>query len=505
MTRHVKKFPKGDIRNLAYEKVRRELATRTFTNFIKYYNRDNKEFVFGKHIAYICEILDKFLRGEIKKLALFLPPQHGKSQTVTETFVAFYIMYHKSKRAMIASYGDKTADKFGKANLEKIIQCGEMFGVALDKRSKSKKVWNLEGERGGFISTTIRGGATSFAADLLVIDDPVKGPSDLTRLKRDEVDDMYRRVFKTRLSGDGQEIMILTRWHTDDLAGRVIDDTWTVIDIPCLATEDDDVLGRKVGEPLFPEIGKDSDWAEATKRDVGEKVWSSMYQQNPRVEDGVMIKRDHIRYFDKSKFDMDRVDEFTMSWDLILKGGEKSDFAVGQLWARVDQDHFLMDMVRGQWTYNETLVMFDKFLDKHSDKRSRILIEDKMNGTNLLNDRKDNRNLVAVGATISKEQRVDNASIEFEAGCVYFPDNEKFTQIVVEEAVGFGSEKYDDAIDACAQYINDYRARRSMRKGYQKGGVAVSAGTGARKDLSVRNSNNALKSVGSKRGVFARR
>jgi predicted phage terminase large subunit-like protein len=446
------------------EEARKRLARNNYLDYYKYINRYNKKFRVGKHIEYVCNILDKFYEGEIKKLALFMPPQHGKSQMVTEAFASYYVMKKKDKKVMIASYGDKTANKFGKENLDKVHLYGkDLFDVELDKSNRSKTDWSLSNERGSLLSTTIRGGATSFSADLLIIDDPVKGPSDLTKLKRDEVHDMYQRVFKTRLSADGQEIMILTRWHEDDLAGRVVSEEngWTIINIPCIAEDEDDVLDRLVGELLFPEIGKDKEWAELERIDVGERAWNSMYQQRPTFADGNVIERHWIKYYTRLP---DVIDEYTMTWDLILKGTETSDYVVGQVWARSGADHYLTDMVRGQFIYAVTLSVFDSFVEKHPEV-NRILIENKMNGTNLIVARKSLvSGIIEINPTLNKDVRVAEVSPIFESGNVYLPTGASFTEILVDEALSYPSGKYDDAIDACAQYLKDYKERITNRR-----------------------------------------
>lgn len=453
------------MRKALQEKILEKMAAKSFTSYYKYINRNNKRFVFGEYVKFLCEVMERFDRGEIRKLAIFMPPQHGKSSLITESYVSYYVMKNKDRRAMIASYGDDTARKFGEANMDKVSAYGHLFGVELSKTTRSKTNFKLEGLEGGMLSTTIRGSATGFPANLLVVDDPTKGPSDLTAVRRDEVDDNYKRVFKTRLSSDGQEIMIMTRWHTDDLGGRVLDDTWTVVELPCVSLgEDVDLMGRPAGASLFPEVGKDEAWAETTRHEVGEKAWQSMYQQNPIVDGGITIKRDWVKYYGRDDFDITDADAFYQSWDLILKGGEKSDYVVGQTWAIHNKNFYLVDQVRGQWTYSETLDRFDEFQERWGDVCQAILIEDKMNGTNLLNDRRDNKLLKGIVPRGSKKERIERSAIEWEMGNVYLPDWEKFTTVLVDEAVGFGSVKYDDAVDSSAQLINFIRAERLEKK-----------------------------------------
>lgn len=471
--------------------VQKRLARDNFLDYLKYINRHNKSFVVGKHIKYACEILDQFDRGEIKKLAVYWPPQHGKSKTFTETYASYTMMKHKNKKVMIASYGKVTANKFGKANLDKIEEYGEsLFGVKLDKSNRSKTNMSLEGYEGNLLSTTIRGGATGFGADLLIIDDPIKGPGDNTDLGREEVHSMYQSVFKTRLSADGQEMIILTRWHEDDLAGRVVSESngWTVLLIPCIAGVDD-LLGREPGEFLFPEIGKDMDWYLETLRDVGSRYWESMYQQNPTPLEGNIIKEHYIKYYTKLP---EKVDEYLFSFDLASKSESHHDYSVGNYWARCGADHYLVDQIRGQWELPQLLVEFDKFINMYNDY-SKILIEDKSAGIQLIQMRKSLvRGIIPIKAdrsTGGKIIRLEGAAVLFESGNVYFPKgdalfgrliNSSDVGHIVYELISFPTAPTKDVVDTVSQILNYYinhigskrKSRRAASVGARKlGGI----------------------------------
>lgn len=498
-------YAKDDIRlkKALQEKVRQRIATMSFFEYFKYINRDKKKFKVGKHIKFICDKLDKVMEGEITRLAVYMPPQHGKSETITKAFPSYYLMKTMNP-VIVLSYSDKLSARFGASNLGLVKEYGHLFGVKIDHRRSGKHLFGLEGsEESVVLSNSIRSDVTGFSAGLIIVDDPVKGPSDLSKVKRNEIYDLFDANVMSRESADCAIILVMTRWHKDDLAGRVVDEDWDVVSLPILA-EENDVLGRQVGEALFPEIRKTTEWVLRKRSKTSPKRWSSLYMQKPSVEGGEVITYDDIMYFNE-KMDIKEFGSVYMTWDPTLKGGPDSDYCVGQVWGVKDDKYYLIKQVRGQWDYKTTLKMYDKLVEEYRRYLTKVLIENKAAGVVLLTDRGHESFVVPVNPRGSKEERVDNASILFKDRSVYLPSFETFTDDLVLEAVGFGSEKYDDCIDACAQFLNYMRENRNKRKGYSKGGVAVSSGAGVRKDLSVRNSNNALKNVGSKKGVFARR
>ena len=143
---------------------------------------------------------------------------------------------------------------------------------------------------------------------------------------------MWLNSLKTRLSAQGRVILIQTRWHEWDLAGRLLTeepDAWTEINIPCEA-EQEDILGRDEGDALFPEIGKDKAWLEAFKqsyqRSEGSRAWNALFQGRPTAIEGNMFKNEWFRYYSELP---EQMDEYLQSWDCTFKDTQTSDYVVG--------------------------------------------------------------------------------------------------------------------------------------------------------------------------------
>ncbi|NCU27749.1 hypothetical protein EOM86_13710, partial [Candidatus Nomurabacteria bacterium] len=255
----------------------------------------------AKHTDFICEQLLRVERGEITRLILTMPPRHSKSMTVSETFPSHFIGRDPSRRVITVCYGDALARKFGRANRRKIEEFGrELFGVTVSPENASMNNWGIQEHAGGMISAGIGGPITGEGADLLIIDDPIKNREEAESVTyREKVWDEWQNTLLTRLHPGGAIIIIMTRWHQDDLVGRLLasePDLWTVVSLPAEA-EENDPLGRQVGEPLWPEHGYNQKWMDATKEAVGTRAWVSLFQQKPSPQEGAILKRHWWKYW----------------------------------------------------------------------------------------------------------------------------------------------------------------------------------------------------------------
>lgn len=308
----------------------------------------------AKHLRIVCETLEKVERGEIDRLMIFMPPRHSKSQTVTETLPSWFIGKDPCRRVIEVSYANQFAQKFGNANRRKLLEFGQkIFGISLDPSNKSKTNWSIAGQPGGMISVGLGGAITGEGADLLIIDDLIKSREDAdSETKREKVWDEWTATLLTRLHPGGRIIVVMTRWHEDDLAGRILKqaeedgEQWEIINLPCEA-EEDDPLEREVGEPLWPErFGKA--WMTKKRKAVGERDWASLYQQQPRPKNA-------IRMFSREWFeivgDYPRSSKEVRYWDLAAteaKKGKDPDYTAGARVAEKDGVYYIVDIRHGQ-------------------------------------------------------------------------------------------------------------------------------------------------------------
>ena len=239
---------------------------------------------FHRHIA---KILEAAVANGHGRIIIQAPPQHGKSRLVSQDFPAWFMGKHPGAPVIAASYGTDLAERNGQEVRERIGSSihGEIFGKeAMLRADTTAKSHFMTTAGGRYIGATVRGGATGFGARLFVIDDPFKSRAEAdSPVVRQQVKDWYQSVVYTRLEDPSILVLMHTRWHVDDLAGWLIkshpSENWQVVILPALA-EENDALGREVGEALLPKR-RSAEWLEAAHKAAGERDWLSLYQQRP--------------------------------------------------------------------------------------------------------------------------------------------------------------------------------------------------------------------------------
>lgn len=232
---------------------------------------------------------------------LFVPPRYGKSELGSILFPAWYLGKHPEKEIITSSYSADLAQDFGykTRNLVATQEYQELFKTKLRDDSKSKAKW-LTQEGGGYTAVGVGGAITGRGADILIIDDPIKNREEAeSQLIRDKIWNWYTSTAYTRLEKDAAVILILTRWHKDDLAGRLLKaqeeggDKWEVVKFPAIATKDE--LFRKQGDPLW-EDKYNLDALKQIKNTVGVYDWSALYQQEPVSSESQEFKQEFFKY-----------------------------------------------------------------------------------------------------------------------------------------------------------------------------------------------------------------
>lgn len=437
-----------------------ELAKDYFREYLEVVHHGNyKHF---KHTELISEYLQRIADGEQLDILIEMPPRHGKSMTVTETFPSFYLGKNPTKRVIATAYSDSLARKFGRMNRNKFNEFGgELFNQELSKDKNASNNWEINGTRGGMISTGIGGSITGEGADLMIIDDPIKNNEEAqSPTIRNKIWDEWETTLSTRLHEGASVIAIQTRWHEDDFIGRLLEQSprnWIRLRLPAIAEDEDDLIGRGIGEPLAPELGFHEEWASEKKIEVGSKVWASLYQQRPSPESGDIFKREWMQYY---KVLPSKLDKIVLSWDMTFKDKSTSDFVVGQAWGFKGADRYLIDQVRDRMSFTQTLKAFKAFKNKHPEA-TEILVEDKANGTAIIDTlKREISGIIPVDPKGTKIARAEAVSPQFEAGNVYLPENKHFTGDVVEELVKFPNDKHDDIVDAASQALSRCNTKR---------------------------------------------
>ena len=246
------------------ELARRELARRYFAEYLCYVQGPDwkrtrlSEFLAGR----VQDFLEQKSGHAYDILVIETPPQHGKSCTITESLPAWYLGCHPERRVILASYDSDFAERFCRRNREKIRDYGpRLFGVGAGGVDRAQEL-ELSNARGRLISRGIMAGITGNPAELIVIDDPVKNRKEAdSSVYRERLWEEWQHSLKSRLAAGGKVILIMTPWHEDDLAARVLrtEDDAELLRLP-LEAEEDDPMGRRPGEPLCPELSKDESW-----------------------------------------------------------------------------------------------------------------------------------------------------------------------------------------------------------------------------------------------------
>ena len=296
------------------------------------------------------ELTDSIRQGD-GRLILSVPPRHGKSELASKYFPAWFVGAFPHRRVILSSYEADFASSWGRKARTLLDEQGHRFGVKVARDSSAANRWDVEGHGGGMTTAGVGGPITGKGADLLIIDDPVKNYEEAhSQTFRDRAWDWFTSTAYTRLEPGATCVVIMTRWHEDDLVGRIKTrlghENWRDVLFPALCEVDGDSLGRRRGDPLWPERF-DAARLAAIKATLGGYQFSSLYQQRPTPEEGGMFKREWLsRFVDAVPNGCKRC----RGWDKAATENA-GDHSAGVLLAVDDDGIFYVEHVeRGQWS-----------------------------------------------------------------------------------------------------------------------------------------------------------
>lgn len=272
------------------EEVRKQLEANTFQSWLPVVSPSLTWD--WKHQLYLYAQLDRVTSGEVNRLQIAMPPRHTKSETVTVRYAAWRLEQNPSLRIVIAAYTQRLANKFSR-KIRRILRGRIEFSTECN----AVEEWETAAG-GGIRAVGVGGGITGFGADLIIIDDPVKSRKQAnSETYRENTWEWFCDDIYTRLEPGGQIILIQTRWHSDDLAGRLqkemLDEDgehWEIVSLPALA-EENDPLGRAIGEALCPDRYDEEALAKRRKK-LGEYSFAALFQQRPVPRNGGLFKYD---------------------------------------------------------------------------------------------------------------------------------------------------------------------------------------------------------------------
>lgn len=302
----------------------------------------------ANHLAKLDEAITDTIAGKdgCRRLIINMPPRHGKSELTSGHLPAWYAGIYPQRSVMMTSYAASIANIFGRRNMALMDNWGpSLFGIRVNPRVSAAGEWELFGHRGGMVSRGIGGDQTGRGFHLGIIDDPLKNAEQAgSKTVRDAVWEWYTSTFYTRLEPDGVVIVIQTRWHIDDLTGRLMNemktggDQWRVVKMPAIGTD---------GAALWPER-----WSveklQQIKRAIGSYYWSALYDQEPIPEGGRLFKREWFDTVDAVPAQARRAVRF---WDTAsAEAGSDGDWSAGACVAEHKGVFYITDVQHGQWS-----------------------------------------------------------------------------------------------------------------------------------------------------------
>jgi predicted phage terminase large subunit-like protein len=249
----------------------------------------------ARHLAYlnsaIVESIEAAAAGQQDGLVVSMPPQHGKSELCSKYLPAWYLGVHPDRRVILTSYEADFAASWGRKARDLLDQNGRLFGVRVSRAASAASRWDLERYGGGMMTAGVGGPITGKGAHLLIVDDPVKNDEEArSATARERQWEWWQSVATTRMRPGGLVIVIQTRWHRDDLTGRILEHArrknqkWRQVKFPAIA-EENDILGRSSGEALWPQMYS-IERLRAAQAGRTAYYWQALYQQNPQAEGG---------------------------------------------------------------------------------------------------------------------------------------------------------------------------------------------------------------------------
>lgn len=425
------------------------------------------------HIDLLCHYCEQVYYGEIPNLDINIPPRMLKTSIVSILFPAWIWTKNPSFKIIGASSNNSLSSYINIKRREVI------------RSSEYQSLWHIQikenVDRNNLFENTFNGSMASYSvnskisgkgAHLLLSDDLLDAKEAFSKSARESVKNFFSQAFYNRVQDKkiAKRININQRLHVDDISGFIKQKyKYQRLVIPMQRTEKNDGIKwddpREIGEFIQP-----SRYAEKEKDDeydgLGVYGWSSQMQQNPVPLGGGIIKEEWIRYYEGHI----ACQKYIITADLTFKGNKKSDYVCFQCWGIQGPYKYMIDILRGQWSYKETKDMFKIFCAKHS-YATRKIIEDAANGPALISDLKSEitglESWPPDGSNyrgMDKIQRLHLCSVEYETGSVYLAKNNKLIEKYVEELLSFtdkgSATGNDDMVDTSTMALLELKVSR---------------------------------------------
>jgi len=407
----------------------------------------------------IVEVAD----GDVDKLMVFAPPQIGKSERVSRRTPLWLLAHDPTMRIVIVSFEQDTAVRWGRVIKRDLEEHPDLIDLELRHDTHAAGRWETR-QGGGVYCVGIAGAFSGRSADLLLIDDPIKDrPHAESKTIRDTCWDFWENVAKVRAR---KTILIQTRWHTDDLAGRLLQrepGEWSVVSLPALAESEDDPLGREPGEEIAsanPKLHPPGYFARM-QQSVSSYVWLSLYQQRPTAAEGGLFARGNWRYWTPGideRFNLGEVSwrfddcQKFITIDLATSLRTSADYTVAAAWAiPVNGDLVLLDRVRGRVSEQDHFDLIKPLRQRWLGAYDTTYVESRMFGTTFVYQAgRSGIPIEELKADVDKFTRAIPAANLVRQNRVWLPASAPWLDEWLDEHADFPNAAHDDQVDVTA-------------------------------------------------------
>jgi predicted phage terminase large subunit-like protein len=456
----------GLLQSLDKEEAGKRMARNHILNFAA---RLNSQYTPAAHLWLIADALERVERGELLRVLITMPPRHGKSELASVNFPAWFLGRNPDKRIIAASYSAGLSFRFSRRARNLLREPRWPFdGVTTAGDWSAVGAWDIANHRGGYIAASVAGAVAGHGANILMIDDPVASAEEARSVAyRERTWEWFLQDAVTRLEPQGAIILIGTRWHEDDLIGRVLlnsEDKWHHLNLPAISED---------GEALWPERYP-IEVLEERRAELGAQNFEALYQQRPSSPEGEMFKRFWWRRY-MAPPTLSKIEQFV---DSSFKTGVKNDYSVIATWGYDGQGSvFLLDLYREKLEYPDLMMTIHREHAKWAPhaKSVPVVIEDKASGQSAIQTlrrplpTRDGFMLPALPVVVwpvasgsSKESRAEGVSPFVEAGRVFIPvmppalpgEPLHWTEEFIDEHAKFPNGAHDDMVDTTVMALD---------------------------------------------------
>jgi len=420
-----------------------------------------RRFQIFSYIKHISNLITPAILNGNARFVISLPPRHGKSEFLSFWLPIWFLDRFPTKKIIIASYSADLAAGFGR-KIRNEMTSNDKLITKLSEDSTAAHRFNTH-DGGSLITSGVEGPITGRGADLFIIDDPYRDPSQANSEKyRKTLEEWFEGVALTRLEPGGSLLNVMTRWHEDDLASYLMKKhKFDEIKLPAIAEENDCIL-RKPGEALCPDRYP-IEALTKIRSEMDSYIWSALYQQNPIPIVGGLFKRHWWKRYSVQP----STESIFQLWDTAQKPGITNDYSVCSTWGVTQNGYYLLDVFRKKLEapqlLESTVNQFNKW---HPNA---VVIEDKSSGTAVIQFLRQKTTIPVIAynpGLRDKQIRASAATPIVESGRCHVPDEAPWLEDFLSEHEKFPNVSHDDQVDTTSmfiEYINKSKTVPSVR------------------------------------------